>query len=134
MFVAKVTMVLGIWVVVLFGSSHIEAAEGQVESGCSEYARQWINQIDQVSRPDVLIKHAQSDCEFSAKWIKKTSNSSSAANWNRTCTDLVLLWTHKKCIYFRDYIDHKTYEPCKEWTRQMFQHCISHNFSWFEAK
>jgi hypothetical protein len=129
--VGKPILVATILGLILFSSAHLEAEEKQVESGCTEYAWQWVNQIDQLSRSDVLIRNVQSDCQFAAKWIKMNSNSSSAASWNRTCTDLVLIWTHKKCIYYRDYIDPRTYEPCKEWTRVMYQHCIDQDEPWF---
>lgn len=107
------------------------AAEHQ-DSGCIVYARQWIEQLDRIQRHDVLDRNTRTDCEFAARWISKNSESTSETTWNRTCTDLVLIWTHKKCIYYRDYVDHNSYQPCKEWTRQMYQHCISREVSWFD--
>ena len=133
MSVGKIILVAIIWGLVLLGPPQLEAGETMPESGCTEYARQWINQIEQLPRADILIRNVHSDCQFAAKWIKTNSNSSSAASWNRTCTDLVLIWTHKKCIYYRDYIDPRTYEPCKEWTRVMYQHCTDQDEPFFNV-
>ena len=104
----------------------------QQESGCMVFARQWIEQLDRIQRYDVLVKNTRTDCESAAKWIRKNSGSTSETIWNRTCTDLVLIWTHKKCIYYRDYIDYKSYEPCKAWTRRMYEHCMSKEIAWFD--
>lgn len=131
MSVDKVTLVAAMWLCVLSVAPQKSFGVEGDDSGCSAYARQWIQQLDQDSNHELLIRNTRSDCEFSARWIKKNSGSDNEQIWKRTCNDLVLIWTHKKCIYYRDYIDHNTYTPCKEWTRQMYDYCMEHNESWF---
>ena len=101
------------------------------ETGCATHARQWIQRLEHDLDYELLVRNTHSDCEFSAKWMEENSGSDSEQIWQRMCKDLVLIWTHKKCIYYRDYIHHSTYTPCKEWTRQMYSHCMDHDKNWF---
>lgn len=127
----KLTLSVTMWTCILLVFPYSSFGGEMEESGCSSYARQWIQHLGQSSKRAILIRNTRSDCEFSAKWIKKNSAINNEQIWKRTCNDLVLIWTHKKCIYYRDYIDYNAYVPCKEWTRQMYNHCIDHDISWF---
>lgn len=130
MSVGKVALII-VWVQLQLILPHICLGKDLAGSACTAYAQQWIDKLNKTSRRDILIRNTRSDCEFSAGWIKKNSKSNNENTWKRMCNDLVLIWTHKKCMYYRDYIDHNSYHPCKEWTRQMYHHCINRNFSWF---
>lgn len=130
MSVRQVALIV-MWVQFQLVLPHLCLGEDLAESACTAYAQRWIQQLNNTSRRDVLIRNTRSDCEFSTGWIKKISNSNNESHWKRTCNDLVLIWTHKKCIYYRDYIDHNSYDPCKDWTRQMYIHCMNRDVSWF---
>jgi len=106
-------------------------AEEPAENGCFASASQWIRQIEEIHRPAVLLRNVGEDCRFSLKWMKQNTGSTGADSRAQVCRDLVLIWTHKKCVYYRDYIDHQTYHPCREWTRQMYDHCMEHDSAWF---
>jgi len=95
---------------------------------CYQEAVEWIKDID-VDKKGVLEKQALSRCESARKWISQSENNHSGRE--RLCTDLVLIWTHKKCIYFRDYITYKAYEPCKSWSREMYKRCMAKEDLWF---
>lgn len=100
------------------------------QSGCLQAAADWIDTLDSP-RERVLISHAQTKCDFAGRWVKEISGVAEKSKRERTCNDLVLIWTHKECIYFRDYIDNSAYYPCKNWTREMYRNCISDNVQWF---
>ena len=99
------------------------------ESGCYRSALDWIETIE-IEDHTVLKNHALTKCEFADKWISDFEDRK-GSDRQRLCNDLVLIWTYKECIYFRDYIHDSTYDPCKAWSREMFQHCIDHENKWF---
>ena len=121
-----------LWCSIIFAASC--NGEDLKEAGCIAAAQNWVQQIDQISRPEVLLRNTRSDCNRSLKWMKKNTGNTSVRIWEQTCTDLILVWTHKKCIYYRDDIDHRAYYPCKEWTRQMYDHCIRRDITWFSEQ
>lgn len=49
------------------------------------------------------------------------------------CNDLVLIWSYKECVYFRDYLVPEAYEPCKAWSRQMYTRCLAGDAGWFDC-
>ncbi len=100
------------------------------ESACYSAAFSWIEKVS--GGHAVLQSHAKSNCEFAGKFIYKYPGRTEAER-ERLCYDLVLIWTHKKCIYFRDYLSPDAYTPCKSWSREMFQQCVSRNDGWFQA-
>ena len=101
------------------------------DSDCRKSAAAWILELDDAENTEVLLRHTQSNCEFSGKWVKDGELVQKVSRRTRLCTDLVLIWTHKKCGYLRDYINPAAYEPCKSWTRQMFEHCMDNDVTWF---
>ena len=131
LFIKKITLSVAIWTCALVVFPQVSVGMQLEESGCIAGANQWIQQLNQTAKRDILIRNTQSDCEHSAKWIKKTVTNNNEKSWKRMCNDLVLIWTHKKCIYYRDYLNYSAYTPCKEWTRQMYRHCVSRDLSWF---
>ena len=100
------------------------------ESGCINAATAWITELNS-SNSKILQSHCQENCRFASSWVKKISHIEEPKRRERTCNDLVLIWSHKECIYFRDYVDASAYYPCKSWTRQMFQQCMAGNTEWF---
>lgn len=105
--------------------SHAES----FDDGCFSRALNWIEKIE-VKYQTVLKTHASAKCNFADKWIRDFADRN-GSDRKRMCNDLVLIWTHKECIYFRDYVHHSTYEPCKSWSREMFQHCMDYDDQWF---
>ena len=110
--VGKITFVVAVWAYVQLSLPNTCVGKGQTESGCAAHAQQWIQQLDQPPRNDVLIRNTQSDCALAAKWMRENAGNTNEESWKRMCTDSVLMWTHKKCIYYRDDIYHESYEPC----------------------
>jgi hypothetical protein len=106
------------------------AANAVAQSKCCRNAHNWIDDL-QSPKENILQKHSDSSCSFAAEWVAKIDNVTESEKRERTCTDLVLLWAHKDCVYFRDVIDSDAYYPCKAWTREMFRQCMSANTEWF---
>ena len=100
------------------------------ESGCLNEAMKWITELDS-SNKNILQNHCRENCHFASSWVKKIRNIEEPKKRKRTCNDLVLIWSHKECVYFRDYVDASAYYPCKSWTREMFQQCMAGNTAWF---
>lgn len=100
------------------------------ESGCSRAAEEWIVALG-GSNTQLLRRHTRSNCQFSGKWVEEHAQVANRDRRVRMCTDLVLIWTHKKCVYFRDYVDPDVYRPCKAWSREMFRHCMLDDVAWF---
>ncbi len=98
------------------------------KGGCFDNALEWISEIDSKDIT-ILKKYAANTCLSTMDWIKIYGDQ--GVNRDRFCTDLVLIRTHKECIYYRDYIIHTAYNPCKSWSREMFEQCIGHNDKWF---
>lgn len=98
---------------------------------CSAAAEDWIAALPDKRRAELFRRYAGNDCEFAARWVKEYAGVSDIQRRDRMCTDLVLLWTHKDCNYFRDVIDPEAYEPCKEWSREMYRHCLEDDLDWF---
>ena len=101
------------------------------ESGCVAAAQTWIEQLEDHADNDVFLSHTRWNCEFSGHWVRESAEMTYPSSRDRMCNDLVLLWTHKKCNYFRDLFNPKAYEPCKAWTREMYQHCMANDVEWF---
>jgi hypothetical protein len=99
-------------------------------AGCTTEAELWIAALAS-SKSDILQNHAELKCEFSGGWMREYAETADENSRERMCTDLVLVWTHKECDYFRDYIEPLAYTPCKAWSRQMFNHCMANDISWF---
>ena len=107
----------------------IPVKAGSPDDGCFISGLRWIEKI-KVEDSTILKNHASAKCRFADKWIRDFADQA-GADRRRMCNDLVLIWTHKECIYFRDYIHHSTYAPCKAWSREMFQHCMDYDDQWF---
>lgn len=116
---------------IICSRSAIFAYSSDVHDSCYNNALQWISKID-TEKKAVLESHALSRCEFSNKWIERY-NGISEASRNGLCTDLVLIWTHKECMYFRDTVSPKAYEPCKTWSREMYTRCMEYEDEWFRG-
>lgn len=108
-------------------SPHPSFAES-TEKGCFHAAQQWIMTI-RSGDVEILRQHGSAICQSSRAWLEKYGSGSSR---QRLCQDLILIRTHKECIYFRDYITEAAYRPCKVWSREMYERCITHDDSWFE--
>lgn len=102
-------------------------------SKCARAAEDWISALPHLdkSKRVRLINYTRKNCSFAAEWQQKLDNMSDRQRQRRTCKDLVLIWTHKECIYYRDYVTAAAYDPCKGWSRQMFRRCMSGNIDWF---
>ena len=103
------------------------------EPSCIQAAENWISQLNDKKNNEIFQKHTQRNCQFSGKWVKESVDDSSVLHRERMCQDLVLVWSHKNCNYFRDVINPDAYEPCKAWSREMHQHCIDNDVNWFES-
>lgn len=103
-------------------------------SACFEAAAAWIEALPQAPAPrtkEILLSHSRSSCRFADYWLKDMGKETTSSQRRRTCTDLVLIWTHKECIYFRDTIHAPAYEPCKSWSRLMYDRCMAGENLWF---
>ena len=98
-------------------------------SPCSEAAAQWIRELEST-KEKILLSHTRDKCNYSADWVTKLHNSNTQ-NRDRSCKDLILLYAHKECVYFRDYLSHEAYSPCKGWTREMYRKCMEGDVEWF---
>jgi hypothetical protein len=101
------------------------------ESGCSQAADAWITTLGDSQHDDIFQRHTRNNCSFSGKWVKRYAQTTDRTARARMCNDLVLIWTHKECGYFRDVINPEAYEPCKTWSREMYQHCMDNDVNWF---
>lgn len=104
-------------------------------SKCARAAEDWINALPHLekSKRERLKNYTRDNCSFAAKWQQKLENISGRQRQRRTCNDLVLIWTHKECIYYRDYVTAAAYNPCKSWSRHMFRRCMAGDIDWFLA-
>ncbi|SDZ94821.1 hypothetical protein SAMN05660420_00840 [Desulfuromusa kysingii] len=102
-----------------------------VQSGCRQAADRWILQLNDPKNTELFQRYADNNCQFSGKWVKRSEDNTSKPQRERMCQDLVLLWSYKNCIYFRDVINPEAYEPCKAWSREMHQHCMDNDVQWF---
>ena len=110
-----------------FSILHVSAAQ----VGCYQAADDWILQLNDEKNSELFHRYTHGDCQFSGKWVKQLKDGSSRAQRERMCQDLVLIWSHKNCNFFRDLINPEAYEPCKAWTREMHQHCMENDVNWF---
>ena len=101
-------------------------------SGCIQAAENWISQLNDKKNTEIFQRHTQRNCQFSGGWVKESEDATSVSHRERMCQDLVLIWSHKNCNYFRDVINPEAYEPCKAWSREMHQHCIDNDVNWFQ--
>ena len=99
-----------------------------LKDGCYRNAMSWIEEIE-IEDATALENHALSNCKSSKNWIDRYGNTGS--NRTRLCNDLVLISTHKECMYFRDYVSHTAYDPCKSWSREMYKRCMDYDDEWF---
>ena len=97
--------------------------------GCFANASRWIAEIE-TDKGDILSRHAKDRCLTSGSWLGRAMSEGGSAQ-KSTCNDLVLVWTHKACIYFRDDIHPDAYAPCKVWSREMYQRCLAGEGEWF---
>ncbi len=82
----------------------------------------------------MLQRHCEGNCRFSGRWVEEYAAEENPERRRRLCTDLVLVWTYKKCVYFRDYVDPVTYDPCMVWVRTMFARCLAGDAGWFTGR
>ena len=88
---------------------------------CLGKARKWIEETG-IEDSSTLQKHTATRCQFVDNMLSSSANET--ADRERVCTDLVLLWTRKDCVFFRDYVSYRTYAPCMAWGREMFKECV----------
>ena len=119
-----------LFIVVIGSQPPFTSTTFAAESGCLAEAAAWITALDS-SKESILYNHCRESCRFASSWLKEIRDVEESQKRKRTCNDLVLLWSHKECIYFRDYVDASAYDPCKSWTREMFQQCMAGNTVWF---
>ncbi|MBN1958431.1 MAG: hypothetical protein JXQ81_00780 [Desulfuromonadales bacterium] len=103
-----------------------------LDSGCVKAAENWILQLNDKDNTEIYQRHTRINCQFSGQWVKESQEVSSASHRKRMCQDLVLIWSHKNCNYFRDVINPDAFEPCSAWSREMYQHCIDNDVDWFQ--
>lgn len=122
---------LSIFALMLLASTiYASAAKGD-EAGCIQAGDAWVTGLDDPSGIEVLRRNVRSNCEFSGEWVKRSANVAEPARRERMCNDLVLIWTHKECGYFRDVHNPSAYDPCKAWSREMYRNCMENNVAWF---
>ena len=107
--------------------STVQAAD----SSCSQAAEAWIATLGDAEHSDIFLRHTRNNCRFSGDWVEQSRDDQNPDRRTRMCKDLVLIWTHKNCGYFRDVINPAAYEPCKAWSRKMHQHCMDNDVGWF---
>lgn len=120
--------------ILLFGFKSGQAAAAAGDSGCVAAADSWIAELNDLRHTDIYQRHARFNCGFSGKWVQESVDVTDAPRRERLCNDLVLIWTHRKCNYFRDDINPAAYEPCREWSREMFRHCMENDVEWFQVE
>ena len=128
---ATVTFPEMLFLAVLLCSFLPSASLQATETGCVTAAETWIDQLQDGSDNEVFRKHTRWNCEFSGQWVREYAAVTDRDRRERMCNDLVLIWTHKKCNYFREQFNPAAYEPCKAWTREMFLHCMDNDVEWF---
>lgn len=101
------------------------------ESGCIQVGDAWVSGLDNPAGIEVLRRNVRSNCEFSGEWVKQSVDVEDPSRRERMCNDLVLIWTHKECGYFRDVHNPSAYEPCKTWSREMYRRCMENDVDWF---
>ena len=99
------------------------------DDNCCTVTEAWVDAMPDGQ--EILRSHIRSICDFSGGWVGQETTDTESRT--RLCNDLVLIWAHKECIYFRDYVSPNTYEPCKAWSREMFDHCMAIDASWFDC-
>ncbi len=108
-----------------------EKVDAEIQN-CTTSAQSWISQCNSP-KVDILRDHSQARCVSAKQWMLENQGGKTESSWKQMCTDLILIWGHKECVYFRDYIEHDAYKPCKKWTAQMFKQCMANNLSWFST-
>lgn len=108
------------------GAPSVQAAP----SDCLASAAAWIAAIDSP-KAELLLNHAQTRCDFAARWLLQNQHTVDSASYHDLCQSLVLVWTHKECVYFRDEVDHRAYNPCQTWSRIMYKRCLADDRQWF---
>jgi hypothetical protein len=101
------------------------------EPGCTKAAEDWIGRLNDEKNTEIFQRYTRRNCQFSGQWVKESADVASVSHRERMCQDLVLLWSHKNCNYFRDVINPDAYEPCRAWSREMHQRCIDNDVNWF---
>jgi hypothetical protein len=101
------------------------------KSGCTRVAERWISQLADPKNRELFERYTTNDCQFSGKWVRQSADLQTPAHRERLCTDLVLIWSHKDCNFFRDLINPAAFEPCTAWSRAMYQHCMEQDLAWF---
>ncbi len=112
----------------LLSITAVPTAMGEAQK-CERVAAEWIKEL-QSTKESILLSHARDKCRYASTWVKKIEEDSET-NRDRSCRDLILIYTHKECVYFRDYLDPAAYTPCKAWTREMYQQCMEGDVNWF---
>lgn len=114
-------------VILSFQSPYLLYGADSTES-CYGNALAWIEEIG-ASDSEIIEKSTLARCNFVKKWLDREGNKGDGRE--RLCNDLVLVWTHNECVYFRDDINHNAYEPCKAWSREMYRRCMNYDDAWF---
>lgn len=117
-------------ILLLAGRPEVASAESATAS-CSEAAAAWIDRLTDGVDREMLLRHTAADCSFSGKWVAEYAEVVDEGRRRRMCNDLVLIWTYKKCVYYRDYASPECYQPCMHWVRTMFSQCMANRVDWF---
>ena len=116
--------------VLITGQPEMVLAEPPTSS-CAEEAVAWVSALGNGVDRDLLQRHTAASCSFSGKWVAEDAEVVDEGRRRRLCNDLVLLWNYKKCVYFRDYVAVRSYQPCMTWVRTMFAQCMANQVDWF---
>lgn len=117
------------FLVVTFAGTPPAAEPG---NDCASTVLTWIGELDADDQA-LITRRTKTQCTGAARWMKEQTIGGNQQTKRQICQDLVLLWIFKECVYQRDYIERRAYEPCMAWSREMHQRCLADDLAWFEA-
>jgi hypothetical protein len=106
------------------------ASSHAAPSACLADAAAWIAGLNSP-QAELLLRNARTRCDAAALWLQHNRHDAASANYRGLCQSLVLVQTHNQCVTFRDKVDHRAYNPCETWSRNMFKRCLAGDREWF---
>ncbi len=108
-----------------------QAAEKNAPS-CTAAAKDWTARVKECD-VSLLQKYAQMSCVNGRKRVAEYRGVEDAERRGNMCRFRVLLWAHTEaCLYFRDVVCPKAWEPCRQWSQELYERCMAGDGEWFE--
>ncbi len=79
-----------------------------------------------------MLWHVERGCRKAGRVLRDLQREQAQERRDQRCLQEVLTMTYLDvCLYFRDVVCPAAFQPCWEWSREMYRRCLDDDRAWF---